>query len=130
MSWQDLLSRSDYLSLHLPLTPATHHLIGRAELAAMKPSATLINTGRGQLVDEKALVDALRGGRLRYAALDVFETEPLPVESLLTSQPNVLLTPHVAGLSDESQELCRRIVATGVANAIAALSIGAKRASR
>jgi phosphoglycerate dehydrogenase-like enzyme len=121
MRFEELLARADYLSLHLPLIPATRHVIGRAELAAMKPSATIINTSRGPLIDEEALADALQSGKLRYAALDVFETEPLPSRSPLAQLPNVLLTPHVAGLSDDGQELCRRIVATGVANVIAAL---------
>ena len=89
-----LLGESDYVVLIVPLTPETAGLFGKAELAAMKPGAVLINIGRGQLVDEAALVESLRSGRLGGAALDVFATEPLPDASPLWDLPNVLVTPH------------------------------------
>jgi phosphoglycerate dehydrogenase-like enzyme len=89
-----LLSLSDYVALIVPLTPETTGLLGKAELAAMKPGAVLINVGRGQLVDEAALVEALRSGHLGGAALDVFAREPLPADSPLWDMPNVLVTPH------------------------------------
>jgi phosphoglycerate dehydrogenase-like enzyme len=81
----------------VPLTPATRGLIGRRELAAMRPSAILVNVARGGVVDDAALAIALRKRRLRGAVLDVFEEEPLPATSPLWGLPNVLVTPHVAG---------------------------------
>jgi phosphoglycerate dehydrogenase-like enzyme len=89
-----LLHESDYLTLIVPLTPETTGLLGKAELTAMKAGAVLINVGRGQLVDEAALVEALRSGHLGGAALDVFASEPLPTASPLWDLPNVLVTPH------------------------------------
>lgn len=97
----DLLRRSDVVSLHAPLTDATAGLIGGTELALMRPSAVLVNTSRGGLVDEVALADALRRGRLRSAALDVFSDEP-EVPRALRDLPNVILTPHIGGLSERS----------------------------
>jgi phosphoglycerate dehydrogenase-like enzyme len=92
-----LLGQSDYVVLVVPITPETRGLIDRAALAQMKPTACLINIGRGAVVDEAALIDALRAGRLAGAALDVFEREPLPDDSPLWSLDNVILTPHIAG---------------------------------
>ena len=97
----DLLRRSDVVSLHAPLLPSTRGLIGPREIGMMKRSAVLINTGRGGIVDEQALAFALAQGRLRYAAVDVFEEEP-PWNSPLLTLENVVLTPHVAGVSDVS----------------------------
>ena len=91
-----LIARSDYVVLALPLTPETHSLMGPAEIAAMKPTAVLINVGRGPTVDEPALVAALRAGRIRGAALDVFAEEPLSQGSPLWGLDNVLLSPHTA----------------------------------
>jgi phosphoglycerate dehydrogenase-like enzyme len=97
----ELLAQADILSLHLPLTPATRHLIGAAELRQMRRSAVLINTARGPLVDEAALVAALQAGQIAGAGLDVFEVEPLPPDHPLVTLPNVVLTPHVsAGTAD------------------------------
>ena len=96
-----LLTRSDVVSLHLPLTPATRHLIGPAELSQMRPDSILINTARGGLIDEEALVTCLERGTIRAAALDVFENEP-PRGSQLLSLPNVVLSPHIGGLSPRS----------------------------
>ena len=93
-----LLARSDVVTLHVPLTPATHGLIGERELALLGPDGVLINTARGGVVDEEALARALAGGRLRAAAIDVFEQEP-PAGTPLAALPNCILTPHVAGLS-------------------------------
>lgn len=96
--WQPLpalLAESDIVSLHLPLTPATRHLIDRDALASMKPGAVLVNTARGPIVDEDALADALRAGRLGAAGLDVFAVEPVPPGNPLLELDNVVLTPHV-----------------------------------
>lgn len=90
-----LLRESDLVSLHLPYSPGVRHLIGRRELALMKPTAILLNYARGGLVDEQALADHLRSGQLAGAALDVFGAEPLPADSPLLSAPRLLLTPHI-----------------------------------
>ena len=94
-SLPDLLAASDIVSLHLPLTDATAGLLDRAALARMKPEAVLVNTSRGAVVDEDALVDALRTGGLAAAGLDVFAVEPIPAGNPLLSLDNVVLTPHV-----------------------------------
>ncbi len=97
---EELLSRSDFVSLHSPLNSETRHLIGERELRRMKPTAYLINTSRGAVVDEKALIRALKEGWIAGAGLDVFEVEPLPGDSPLIELDNVILTPHSAGYSD------------------------------
>jgi phosphoglycerate dehydrogenase-like enzyme len=102
-SFDDLLAEADIVSLHTPCTPQTRHLINRQTLARMKKGAVLINTARGGLVDEQALVEALQSGHLFAAGLDVFEVEPLPADSPLAQLDNVLLSPHVGGLDHESQ---------------------------
>ena len=94
----ELLREADFVSLHVPLTPATHHLIGNAELALMKPGAVLVNTSRGPVVDEVALAAALRERRIFAAGLDVFEREPLVHPDLLALD-SVVLTPHIASAS-------------------------------
>jgi D-3-phosphoglycerate dehydrogenase len=103
-----LLRRADVVSLHVPLTPETRHMI---DVSRMKPGALLINIGRGGLVDEDALAAALRSGHLAGAALDVTEVEPLPLASPLLDAPNLLLTPHVAWVSDVALEDLRRFTA-------------------
>lgn len=99
---EELLPQADVLSLHLPLTRATRGLIGARELARMKPDAVLVNCARGGIVDERALAAALTEGRLRGAALDVFEKEP-PGESPLLALPNVVLTPNLGGATVEAE---------------------------
>jgi len=94
----DLLARADFVVLAAPLTAETRGLIGREQLARMKPEAILINLGRGGLVDEEALIAALGEGRIAGAALDVFREEPLPASSPLWEMPQVIVTPHVSGL--------------------------------
>lgn len=104
-----LLAESDIVTLHVPLAPETEHMIGARRLAKMKPTAVLINTARGRVVDEAALIEALRERKIAGAGLDVFETEPLPMDSPLLEMPNVLLTPHIAFLSEESLDECTYI---------------------
>ncbi|MDN5841850.1 MAG: D-glycerate dehydrogenase [Alcaligenaceae bacterium] len=99
----ELLRESDFLVIVLPSSPATRGLIGAAELAQMKPEAILVNGGRGPVLDEDALVAALDGGRLRAAALDVFVTEPLPMDSPLRTHPKVLALPHVGSATHETR---------------------------
>lgn len=94
-----LLAQSDYVVLSVPLTPETEHLIGEAELRAMKPNTYLVNIARGRVIDEQALVRALSEGWIAGAGLDVTEIEPLPSDSPLYGMPNVILTPHIAGVS-------------------------------
>ncbi len=96
------LAAADCVTLHAPLTAATHHMIDRAALALMREGAVLVNTCRGGLVDEAALADALASGRPAAAALDVFEREPLPADSPLRSLPGVTLTPHAAWYSPQA----------------------------
>jgi D-3-phosphoglycerate dehydrogenase / 2-oxoglutarate reductase len=99
----ELLQRSDFVSLHANLTPQTHHLIDAGKLALMKPTAFIVNTARGELIDEPALVEALRAGRIAGAALDVFEEEPPKADNPLFSMPNVICTPHRLGHSLETR---------------------------
>lgn len=98
-SLHELLSQADYVVLSVPLTAETERLIGETELRAMKPTAYLVNIARGRVVDEHALIRALREGWIGGAGLDVAETEPMPANNPLYSMPNVILTPHVAGVS-------------------------------
>lgn len=110
-----LLSRSDFVTLHVPLNESTEHLLSRQRIGLMKPGARLINAARGGLVDEEALVEALESGRLRGAALDVFEHEPPPSDHPLLAREDVILTPHLGASSDEAQ----RQVATDIARQVA-----------
>lgn len=106
--WVDfdtLVSSADVISLHVPLLPETFRMIGEREIAMMKPKAVLINTSRGPVVDQDALVAALRDGRIRAAGLDVFEDEPLAPDHPLRAMPNVITTPHVGGAGIEIVEM-------------------------
>ncbi len=102
VSLEDLLRQSDYVTLHATLTEETRHLIGEKELSMMKKTAHLINTARGGLIDESALLKAVREGEIAGAGLDVFEPEPPEHENQLLHLPNVVVTPHMAGWSDEA----------------------------
>ena len=106
-SLDELLESSDFVSLHTPLTDGTYHLIGERELRLCKPRAVLINTARGPVIDEPALVRALTEGWIAAAALDVLEQEPTPTDNPLLALDNVVITPHIAGVSDESFDLVR-----------------------
>lgn len=113
-----LLAESDAVTLHVPLTGETRHLIDAARIGRMKPGAVLVNSARGGIVDEAALVAALRAGRLGGAALDVFEHEPVPAGSPLAGVPNLVLTPHVAGVTRESNARVSSMIAEKVAEAL------------
>jgi D-3-phosphoglycerate dehydrogenase len=115
---QELLEEADFISLHCDLNPTSFHLIGRAELTAMRCSAYLINTARGSIVDEKALVEALINRRIAGAALDVFEVEPLPEDSPLRAVKNCLLAPHNANSSPAAR---RRVHEATIANLLKGL---------
>lgn len=102
VSLDDLLSRSDYLSLHAPSTPATHHILNATSLSGMKPTAYVINTSRGSLIDEAALAEAITSGKLAGAALDVFDPEPPDLSRPLFCDERVIVTPHAAFVSDQA----------------------------
>jgi glyoxylate reductase len=110
-SLAELLSRSDFVSIHTALTPDTHHLIGAAELAQMKPTAILINTARGSIVDQKALYAALKSRQIFAAGLDVTEVEPIPPDDLLLTLDNVVIAPHIASASVTTRAEMARIAA-------------------
>jgi (S)-sulfolactate dehydrogenase len=114
----DLIAEADVVSLHVPLAPDTQHLIDATRVAKMKPDAILVNTSRGGVVDEQALAAALREGRLGGAALDVFEQEPLRAGSPLEGCRDLLLTPHIAGVTRESNARVSSLIATRVAEAL------------
>jgi (S)-sulfolactate dehydrogenase len=115
---EQLLAESDVVSLHVPLTPETRGLLNAQRLSLMKRDAVLINTARGGLVDEAAVAAMLRAGRLGSAALDVFEVEPLPAGTALAGAPRLLCTPHVAGITVESNERVSALIAQRVADAL------------
>lgn len=117
-SLREGLTACDFLSVHVPLTPETRDLIGAEELALMKPGAFVISTARGGIVNEAALVDALSGGRLRGAGLDVFVEEPLPAGHPLAKLDNVILSPHTAALTRECAARMDRVAAQNCLDAI------------
>lgn len=104
VSMDTLLAESDFISLHVPLTEATHHLISTAQLAAMKQTAILINTARGPVVDPKALYTALRSGRITAAGLDVTDPEPITMDDPLLTLPNCIIAPHIASSSMHTRD--------------------------
>ena len=103
VTFEELLARADIVSLHCPLTPETYHLIGPSELRSMRPTAFLVNTTRGPVVDEEALAEALRTGQIAGAGLDVFEREPEVSEGLVDLE-NAVLVPHLGSATDETRE--------------------------
>ncbi|MCE9565367.1 MAG: phosphoglycerate dehydrogenase [Planctomycetes bacterium] len=116
VSFDQLLAESDFLSLHLPMSAETRHIINRDTLSKMKPGAVLVNTSRGGLVCEADLLTALQGGRIAGAVLDVFEEEPTPADNLLRKLPNVVFTPHAAGVDVQSLHDMARSAAEAVAS--------------
>lgn len=117
---EELLTSADVVSVHVPLTPQTRQLLNAHRIALMKNTAVLINTARGGIVDEAAVAAALKRGLLRGAALDVFETEPLPAGSPLAGAPNCILTPHIAGVSAEANVRVSHMIADAVIAALKA----------
>lgn len=114
----ELLERSDFVTLHVPLTPDTHHLIGAVELRRMKPTALLVNTSRGPVIDEAALVEALRERWIAAAALDVFEREPALAPGL-AELPNVLLAPHLGSATVATRNRMAELAAENIAACLA-----------
>lgn len=110
---EEVLAQSDIVSIHVPLLSTTHHLINKERLSMMKKNALLVNTSRGPVVDELALVEALKAGTIRGAALDVFEFEPKITEGLL-HLPNVVLNPHLASATEETRTKMAEMVATNI----------------
>ena len=118
MSLDEVTRMADVVSLHVPLADSTRGLFDASRIATMKPGAVLINTARGGIVDEAALVAALKSGRLGGAALDVFEAEPVGAANPFADCPNLLLTPHIAGVSAESNERVSSLIADKVLEAL------------
>jgi D-3-phosphoglycerate dehydrogenase len=118
-SLQALLAESDIVSLHLPALPQTYHLMGREQLSWMKPSAFLINTGRAPLIDESALIDALQTGVIAGAGLDVYAFDQMPTDYPLLQLPNVVLTPHTGGSTQQSLIRMATDVTRGVLDVLA-----------
>jgi len=114
----EVLTMSDVVSLHVPLVDSTKDLLSAERIATMKRGAVLINTARGGIVDEVALADALRSGHLGGAAIDVFATEPLPASAHFQGCPNLLLTPHIAGVSAEANDRVSSLIADKVLEAL------------
>lgn len=115
---EEVLQNADYISLHVPLTEKTKHLIGEKELSLMKKTAIVVNTARGAMIDEKALVSALQKNEIAGAALDVLENEPVEKTNPLLEMPNVIITPHIAYYSEESLAQLQSMLARGVADAL------------
>jgi (S)-sulfolactate dehydrogenase len=115
----EVIGMSDVVSLHVPLVDSTRGLLDAARIASMKRGAVLVNTARGGIVDEVALAAALKSGHLGGAAIDVFATEPLPASPHFDGCPNLVLTPHIAGVSAESNERVSFLIADRVLEALA-----------
>ncbi len=118
-SFEEVLAASDFLSLHVPLTPETRHLISRKELALMKPGAVLVNTTRGAVVDQDAVVESLSAGHLGGAALDVTDPEPLPLGHPLYGFPNVVITPHIGSASLTTRAKMAEMAAANIVEVLA-----------
>ncbi len=117
-SLDDLLAQSDFITLHARLTPQTQHIIGRPQFERMKPTAVLVNTARGAMVDPAALIWALQKGRIAAAGIDVFDPEPMPTDSPLLAMRNVVITPHIASASKQTRH---RMALMTVENTLAGL---------
>jgi len=133
----DMLRETDVLSIHVPMTPSTRGMIDARAIASLPPGAYVVNTARGGLVDEDALVAALKEGRLAGAALDVFDGEPIKAGSRFVGVPNVILSPHVAGITHDANRRASmltaenvRLVLEGKAPRVADAALGAKAAAK
>jgi len=115
----DALREADFLSLHTNLTPDSYHLIGAPQLAAMKPTAYLLNTARGPIVDQQALYEALKEGLIAGAALDVLEVEPPPDDEPLLTLPNVIISPHIGSATVETRDAMARLAVQNLADVLA-----------
>jgi glyoxylate reductase len=118
LSMAALLAQADFISVHLPLTPDTRGMFGRREFALMKPGAILINTARGAIVDQRALVTALRSGHLGGAALDVTDPEPINRADEILTMPNVIVTPHIGSASIEARSAMAELAVDNILDAI------------
>ena len=118
VSLEDLIARSDFITLHLPLTPETKHMISTAQFAAMKNGVVILNVARGGTIDENALYDAMTSGKVKMAALDVFEIEP-PVDNKLLTLDNLICTPHIGAQTEEGQTRAGVMVAERVLEELA-----------
>jgi (S)-sulfolactate dehydrogenase len=118
MELDELISSADVVSLHVPLVEATRNLFNAQKIASMKKGAVLINTARGGIVDDVALAGALKSGHLGGAAIDVFATEPMPANEMFASCPNLILTPHIAGVSFEANVRVSSMIADEVIRAL------------
>jgi len=114
----ELLEQADFVSMHVPFSPGTHHMFGEEQFRSMKPTAVFINTGRGSTVDEQALVKALREGWIAFAGLDVFEKEPVDADNPLLQMDNVIVTAHVASASSRMMPEARRRVGREIAQVL------------
>ena len=114
---KEMLPRSDVVTIHVPLTPQTHHMIGKEQIRLMRKGAYLINTSRGAIVDEKALVEALKSGKLGGAALDVYEEEP-PKNLTLIRMPNVVCTAHIGAQTEEAQKAAATLIAEKIIDSL------------
>ena len=114
---EEVLKKADFVSIHVPLLPSTHHLINAERLRMMKPTAYLINTSRGPVVDEAALADALEKGIIRGAAIDVFEREPA-IEPALLNLENIILTPHIASATEATRDKMAELAAENIISAL------------
>jgi len=112
--WEELLSRSDVISVHIRASERTRHLLNRQAFEKMKPSSILVNTARASIVDSEAMMAALKTGRLAAAGLDVYDLEPLPQNDPLLSLPNVVLSPHNAGMTPEAIQRGNEMVVENV----------------
>ncbi len=116
--FDDLLATSDFVSIHVPYSKETHHLIGERELKLMKPTAMLINTSRGSVIDERALVRALEAGWMAGAGLDVYEQEPLDAGSPLLRMENVILAPHIGSATISTRRKMAQLTAENLIRAL------------
>ena len=124
LSFEDLLQTADVISIHVPYLASTASMFNAKVIASMKPGSILINTSRGGIVDEQALLKALTSGHLGGAAIDVFETEPLPAPTELARLANVIVTPHISGVTQDSNQRVSGLIAERVANELHQLSKG------